>query len=407
VVSFLLVRNARGLQSPTTRPSEATSAASQPTTEPAGEPPPAKRSYRSTNALSARRAAEPVDYARPLDQFDIPNAENFKWLIFGLEHRTRFEIRDDNYRQDLAHDSLFLLRSRAFVGIQEIIDPLRFGVEFQDAREFSSIFPENTSNVDEYDLLQGYGELFFRDLFGKDEPLRLQAGRMSLDYVDRRLRTRNGFRNTTNTFDGFRLVLGQQNADWELDLSAVQPVVIRPEQFNKPDEQRWLYSMAGYWRRWSQIITLEPYYFVLDEQRVGWRARNVQLHTPGIHAFGPIGETGLDWDVDFAYQFGRNQYENQRAFATHGELGYNFKHPLEPRVAAWINFATGDRSPEDAVNNQFDSLFGSNTAFYGWNEFFTWENMINPVLECRVVGSGNTRLSAYYRTFWLASDRDS
>ncbi|NDH69672.1 MAG: hypothetical protein EBY22_17605, partial [Gammaproteobacteria bacterium] len=37
---------------------------------------------------------------------------------------------------------------------------------------------------------------------------------MAFDAVDRRLITRNRNRNTTNTFDGFRLRLGDETLPW-------------------------------------------------------------------------------------------------------------------------------------------------------------------------------------------------
>ena len=84
-----------------------------------------------------------------------------------------------------------------------------------------SDFPETDRDVDETDLLQAYGELYFKDTLGADRPLRFQFGRMSFDYVGRKLIGRNRWRNTTNSFEGFRLQLGQQSSDWQLNFLAV------------------------------------------------------------------------------------------------------------------------------------------------------------------------------------------
>lgn len=365
------------------------------------------RKYRTSLAVSAKREPEPPSYVRPVSELGLPATEGLNWLLMGIEHRSRFEIRDDDYRNALTRDSLFVMRSRAFVGIRDVLDPFRFGVEFQDSREFGSQFPNSTRNVNEYDFLQAYAELFFKDAFGKDEPLRLMAGRMAIDYVDRRLRTRNGFRNTTNAFDGFRIVAGQQKADWEIDAFAVQPVVIDTEHLDRPDEERWLYGVAGAWRRWSDVITLEPYYFVLDEDFKGWNAADVEIHTWGLHVFGPIGESGFDYDLDAAFQYGRNRGQLHRAMAFHAELGHTFKIDWEPRLAGWINYATGDRAPGDGVSERFDSLFGSSTGFYGFNEFSTWQNVISPSTELRVHPMKKMIVSLFYRTYWLASDQDA
>ncbi|MEE8170502.1 MAG: alginate export family protein, partial [Phycisphaerae bacterium] len=267
-----------------------------------------------------------------------------------------------------------------------------------------SDFPRSGSNVNEADLLQAFGELFFEDAFGEGRPLRFQAGRLSIDYVDRRLRSRNGFRNTTNSFDGFRVQIGSRESDWEIDAFAVQPVARNPNRFDHPDEERWFYGVAGAWRRWSSIITLEPYYFVLDEDRS--RQRDVELHTFGLRGYGPIGQSGFDYDFDAALQYGRNQGLNHRAYAAHAELGYTFERPWDPRLAAWINYASGDRQPNDSVSGRFNPLFGSSHGMYGFSDMFNWQNIINPAMGVQFQPTDQTRCAVIYRGYWLASKKD-
>ena len=109
---------------------------------------------------------------------------------------------------------LFLLRSRAYLGVKEILDPLRGAVEFQDSRRYNGHFPRDDRDWNEYDLLQAYGELYFKGALGEDprkqqRPIRFRAGRMAYEVLDRRFIARNEWRNTTNTFEGFRINFGQ------------------------------------------------------------------------------------------------------------------------------------------------------------------------------------------------------
>lgn len=224
-----------------------------------------KSFYVRSKGFGARIESEPPPYVRPLSKYEWLDAKDIDWLDFGIEQRTRWEYRDDNYREaDLTKDTEFLLRTRVYLGIREVFDPFRFAIEFQDSRQFGSDFPETNRDVDENDLLQAYGELYFKDALGDDRPLRFQFGRMAFDYIDRKLVARNRWRNTTNSFDGFRMQLGQKDNDWQLDFLAVQPVVRGLRTFDQPDEERWFYGVIGAWRRWSKYVTLEPYYLVLD-----------------------------------------------------------------------------------------------------------------------------------------------
>lgn len=366
-----------------------------------------KSYYFKPKSAATARMKEPVDYARPLSELLSVESEPMSWVLFGVEQRTRFEIFDDDYANDLERNTPFLLRSRAFLGVQKVLDPLRFGVEFQDSRQFNSISPQSTKDVDENDLLQAYAELYFEDLLGPGEPLSFQFGRLAVDYVDRRLRSRNGFRNTTNAFDGFRLHLGDMDALWELDVFAVQPVEIRTVQPDRSDEEQWFYGVAGAWRGWAPTVTIEPYYFALDVDNKGYNASDVDLHTFGARFYGDIPNSSLDYDVDAALQYGRNEGLSQRAFAIHSELGYTFSHSWRPRLAAQFNYASGDGSPNDGAGNRFDGLFGARHAFYGFTDYFVSENLIQPALELRFHPDDKTEAGGFYRVIWLASAKDA
>ncbi len=361
--------------------------------------------YKS-KAWGARLETEPPGYVKTLDQFGIAGLEDLDWLEFGLEHRTRFEYRSDYRRPNLEDDEQFLLRSRVYLGIRNILDPLRLVIEFQDSRQFYSDFPERNRDVDEADFLQAFGELYFKDALGEGHPVQFRAGRMSLEYIDRRLVARNRWRNTTNAFDGFRLRLGRPSTDWQFDIFAVQPVERRMTARDHPDEERWFYGLVGAWRPWSQYITLEPYYFVLDEDRKDPDRGDREIHTLGLHAFGPIGDTSFDYDFDTAFQFGEDGRRRQRAFAVYGEAGYTFPHAWKPRVSASVAYASGDRDPDDGLSERFDRLFQTGHS-YSTSDLFSGQNIISPKIRLTLRPTSKLRLDTSYGAYWLASDSDA
>ncbi len=405
----ILFASGSGLLAQTSRPAQAQPGEAQADTAPlpkesdAGTKNPAPY---TSKAWGVRLDTEPPGYVKTLDKSGIPGLEKLDWLEFGLEQRTRFELRRDNRRPDLENDHQFLLRSRVYLGVREILDPFRFGIEFQDSRQFHSDFPERNRDVDEADFLQAFAELYFEDALGNGYPLQLRAGRMTLEYVDRRLVGRNRWRNTTNSFDGFRLRLGQPSTEWQFDFFAVQPVERRMTSPDRADEERWFYGLVGAWRGWSKHVTLEPYYFILDEDRKDREQADREIHTLGLHVFGPVGDTRFDYDLDTAFQFGEDGERRQRAFALYGEVGYTFEHAWKPRLSLSTLYASGDRDPDDNRSERFDRLFEA-THPYSITDLFAWQNSISPKIRLTIRPTSKLRVDTSYGAYWLASDSDA
>ncbi len=376
-----------------------------------GKEHPIKDFFKASKADGVNARPQPPAYVKTMDKhaanYGLKGLESLSWLEFGIEHRTRFEYRDDDYRNGLTDQHQYLLRSDVYIGIRDIWDPLRFGFEFQDSRQFEAGFDDNVADVDKYDILQGFAELYFKDAFGPEQPLSFRVGRQTMDLANRRQVARNGFRNTTNAFDGFRLTLGQKKNPWQVDVIAVMPVERLLEQPDRPDEERWLYGFVYTWRGWSDVITIEVFYFVLDEDRNDPALLDREVHSLGTHVFGPIGKTGLDYDADFDWQFGNDGDFTRRAFATHGELGYSFKWAWKPRLAVFCNYATGDPdvSARDHMAERFDPMFGDGTG-YGYFQIQRLENLINPAVRLTLKPHEKLDFDAYYRGYWVAADED-
>lgn len=386
-------------------PAESVEAA--PASQPA-EPEPEPRNYHVPSpGYGTRGETEPPRYVRTLSKTGLPGTEDLDWLDFGIDHRMRFEYRDDDYRRsDLVLDTPFLLRSRAYIGVHDAFDPLRFAFEFKDARWENSQFPDTDRDVNENEIIQAIGELYFADALGPDRPFRFQVGRFAFDYLDRRLISRNPWRNTVNNFDGFRVILGQQSNDWQLDILAMQPVERRVRQRDRTDEEEWFYAIIGQWRRWSEYITLQPYYLIRDQDRKDPDRDDREIHTLALRGYGYIGDSGFDYDFDVAWQFGKDGDRKHRALGFAAELGYTFRHEWKPRLSGSIGYASGDRKPDDGVNERFDRNFGFARPWSS-NDYFLWENLITPKVRLELQPHKNVWFEVGYHGYWLASDTDS
>lgn len=352
-----------------------------------------------TRSAAANRIAEMPDYAHALGGAD--------GLEFGIESRTRYEIRDHDYRAGLVADDAFVTRNLLYLGVKEVLDPLRLAFELQDSRRFFSDLPSAPNVVDPLEPLQAYAQLYFDDVVG-NAPLGISLGRMAFDWVDRRLIARNRNRNTINAFDGLRLRLGDENAPWEIDAIAVRPVTRSVENLDSSADDRMLYGLAGYWRGWSPHVVLEPYWLWLDQREAGTTAQRRNLHTFGLHAFGQWGRSSAwDYDLSLAGQWGRSGGLSHRGFAGHWEVGRTWDAAWKPRLALWLNYASGDGNPADGGNQRFDPLFGATYSFYGFSGYTVWQNVINPAVRLSVQPGERLKAELIYRVNWLASSTDA
>lgn len=399
--------------------------------------------YVERRSYGTGRETEPPRYVKQANKTwlnDIDGLEDLSWLDIGLDYRARFESRDNDFRRNRdTSDEPILLRTRAFVAIKDILDPLRFTLEVEDARRNNSQFTRDfdTRDVNYVEPIQAYAELFFKetplgkDGLGNDRPISIKAGRHAFEYLDRRLLARNEWRNTTNNFQGIRASIGQQKNDWQVDLLALKPVQRLTNQLDEVDHSQDLYGVIGDWRRWSDIVTLQPYYLRLkqDGDSVELDANGKaalantkidrDIHTAGIRAYGVVGKTGWDYDVNYAKQWGKQERRagngnfiadlDHDAYAYNLEAGYTFTHAWKPRLSASYGFASGDKNQTDTGNERFERLFGFARPWSN-NDYFQMENISAPKVrvefEPKLSFIEGLKVDAGYSWYRLDSARD-
>lgn len=365
----------------------------------------------TTRAVGANRSPDRPAYAHPLQETARTNGwsamEAVDWLDAGVNARFRYEIRDADYRTPgLVNDDALFSQTLVYLGIRNVVDPLRLAGEFQDSRRMLSD-RLSTPNEENYtEVIQAHADLYFADALD-GQSLTAMAGRMTMDVVDRRLVARNRFRNAITSFDGFRFRLGEEKKPWEVDAFAMRPVERNTDGFDESNNSSWLYGVTGYWRAGSPGIEVEPYWLWLDQKARQGVPLQRSLHTFGFHVFGLWDEGHWDYDGSFAGQLGETRNLPQRAWAAHAESGYTWKVPWRPRLGLWMNYASGDHDPGDGMQQRFDPLFGATFAAYGYTGYFTWQNIMDPAIRFSVQPTDRLRAELIYRGYWLASDRDA
>jgi hypothetical protein len=382
--------------------------------------------YVPVRSYGLLRDTEPPSYAKQLNKTWLNDKESLKgvdWIDLGLEYRLRYEYRDNDYRrQKETLDEPFLQRTKFYAAVKSIFDPFRATVELQDSRRFNSQFLPDNRDINNFDMIQGYGELYLNDALGTDDlgnvrPLSVKAGRMAFDLSDRRLIARNEWRNTTNSFQGLRATLGQQKSDWQAELFALQPVIRFIDSGDKADQAQWLYAAVGDWRRWSKIVFLQPYYYLLQQNgsKVEYGSdgkpaaasakKNREIHTLGLRGFGVVGSTGLDYDLNYAKQWGRDGALGHDAYAYNLEAGYSAELPLKPRFSWSFGFVSGDKNPTDGSSQRFERLFGFARPWSN-NDYFQMENIVTNKLRVEFSPLEKLKVDLGVSSYNLASATD-
>jgi hypothetical protein len=413
--------------------------------------------YKSPRSYATTRDPDPPKYVHRASETALASfsggkaGESLKWLEIGLDHRTRFEYRENDFRAKRpGTDTPILHRTRLYLGIKEVLDPFRLAVEVQDSRRSRGWadrpVPES-DEVNEFQVIRLYGELFSdhilpEDALGNERPLSLRYGIHNFEFLDRRLIGNNQWRNTANTFQGFHAAIGQDSNDWQLDLLALQPLNRLKHDWDRPVDPKYLYGLIGHWRGWSKWITLEPFYLQFQQSRFigsdGKANTERQIHVPGLRAYGFLGKSGFDFDLNIIPQFGKKAAiresdlgpgnnknkdtraeETIRAFGATAEVGYTWEsHAWKPRLSAFYGYASGDRNanPEldgskpnapawDTTDNRFERLYGFQRPWSA-NDYIVFENISAPKLRLEARPAANLRVDLGYSGYWLASGTD-
>ncbi len=414
--------------------------------------------YVERRSYGTQKETGPPRYVKQLNKTwlkDYDALADIDWLDIGFEYRARFEHRDNDFRRSQQNiDEPLLLRSRAYIGLKNILDPFRFAVEVQDSRRNHSDYTRNndTRDIDKADFLQAYLELYYKDsIFGKDDlgnsrPFWIRGGRLAWEAVDRRLIARNEWRNTTNTFQGVRANIGDKKNDWQLEVFGVQPVQRFTDQLDQVDHSQNFYGAIFDWRGWSEYVSVQPYYFLLKQEggQVKYDAngnvysdRSVysatqqsqaqidrEIHTAGLRVFGVVPGTQWDYDASYIKQWGEQQRfisnaigyidVDHEAHAYNAEVGYTFKHLWKPRISAFYGVATGDRTTPSGndftANQRFDRLFGFARPWSN-DDYIQMENIRTPKVrlefEPKLAWLDNVKVDTGFSWYRLdsASDR--
>ncbi|MCC6766774.1 MAG: alginate export family protein [Deltaproteobacteria bacterium] len=352
------------------------------------------------------------------------------WLSLRLEHRSRFEHLQNDFRSGSAGKDETAAVLRTLLAAELHIQRLSAGVEIEDSRAYADDqTPLNTTAVDALEVLQAYLGWRQANAFRAGDQLALTAGRMTIDLGSRRLVARNEFRNTINAFTGLDLQWTSPGRH-VIRGFATMPVVRLPTdperledneiELDQENDRTALWGLFYASPALYADARLEAYVVgIMEGDRHDAPSANRRLATPGFRILRPPATGRLDFQLESMLQAGESRAStaakdtrdlDHLAFSIHASTGYRFDAPWTPRLVLQYDVASGDSSPNDRDNNRFDPLFGARrfelgpTSLYG---ALARSNLNSPGLRLEVAPRSDVDAFVAYRPTWLEADRDA
>ncbi len=341
--------------------------------------------------------------------------------------RARIEAIDSQFRPDAANsDQLLSLRTTLFAEYHA--DPIRIGAEFHDARGYlqERNSSADTGVVNALEFSQYYIGLDLGAALGKRSETSLILGRQTMMLGSGRLVSRQGFRNSMNSYTGLRLERRAPGgrrlvAFWTMPnvrLPAdAESILDNAVQWDRETSDLQLFGVFNA-QPVGQTLLLEAYVYGLAERDApGFATRNRHLVTPGVRFTHTPQKGGIDLEIEAMAQFGSARASmsatdtadrDVRAYGVHGQVGYRWDGGWKPRLAGFFDYFTGDRGT--GALNRFDFLYGGRRFEFGPTALFgpvSRSNLFSPGVRVEAHPSERLSLMGNFRLLRLDSATDS
>lgn len=322
------------------------------------------------------------------------------WMSFGGEMRDRVErwenfnfIPDDN-------DTLNLWRILVHADLH-FSDYVRLFVGVKSALASNPSVPDDVlgTYIDEFALQQ-----LFLELHPLDDPTLffIRIGRQEIAFPRYRLITLAPWSNVMRTWDGFSGIY--ENDNLKLTGWALQIVDVRESRRNPSFASDSLFGVYGnykgltlnydfYWifDHVKDLLFQGPTLTNLDERQLDNRS------TVGFRVFEK--DKTLNYDFEFAYQFGRWGIKSIDAFMLGASWSYGFEHYfLSPTLFWGYDYATGGKSNGDTLHT-FYKLEQAGHLYLGFVDAIGRQNINSPNIGLSLKPKSDMLLSFAYHYF--------
>jgi Alginate export len=300
---------------------------------------------------------------QPLTEHALP-----RWMTLDGELRSRTE--DQSAINLLPGQSKFYELERVTGGME--IRPtswLSTYVQFHDLHALGLPLKYTAANMrDTFDFRQAYVEFHYK-------PVKFFAGRQLLNFGNERVIGISDWTQTSRSFDGFDLRIGDKN---RVDLFSASVVNIFPTSLDMHSGGLNYHGIYASINSWIPRTTLEPFVLVkamprvLSQQNISGTETEV---TPGLRAQGFPGRN-IDYDVTGTLQRGSYSNDSIHAGSLLAKAGYMATFlPWKPHLQGEYDYATGNTHRDPERIGTFDQQYPSNHNAFGLVDLFGFQNI--------------------------------
>lgn len=336
------------------------------------------------------------------------------WMEFSLSQRTRFESSSHPWHagQSSNTNQQVPMQSRVRLGANNE----NFGLIFegQDSRtNFNA--PNDFAGgalINTFDVLQLFTSASLKNIAETGVRGDVDVGRFTMDLGSSRLIGRNGFENTTFSFEGGHVAFSVENL-WRLRTFLMSPVQRYLNQADESSRNRLMWGV-DFEAKPTNWLNSEWYYIGVNDNKTaihkafsvfGTRAYLKPIQTAKLEQkFG-----ALDYDFETTVEIGEAGEKDFFAYYGHAEIGYTFNATWFPRLMAEYDYSSGTKNPDGKMNNTFDRLQGLRT-----NLFVT--SLFGPMFQSNLEYGGlrlvvqpleNVKVNLKHHVWYLADGADA
>ena len=300
---------------------------------------------------------------QPFHNSDIP-----KWMTLDMELRGRTE-EQTSLGYVSGKDRLYEL-TRVWGGMTVLpTNWLTFYAQFMDLHALGLPLQDTAANMrDTFDLRQGYLDFH-------SKPVQFIVGRQELRIGDERVVGISDWTNTSRTWDGFYMRVGNVN---QLNLFSTSVVTVHPTSLDTHGAGLSFHGVQAKLATYVRHTTIEPFVLVHALPRVTSQQGVVGSQTEVT--FGSYYETKLPlgFDSSGTGDLQRGSYSNDSIHAGAAIVrgGYGTKRlPWQPHLEAEYDYATGSPHTNTDRIGTYDQEYPSNHNAFGLVDLFGFQNI--------------------------------
>jgi hypothetical protein len=314
---------------------------------------------------------------QPVHSRDIPS-----WMTLEMELRGRTE-EQTSLGYISGKDRLYEL-TRVWGGVT--VKPtnwLTVYSQFMDLHALGLPLRDTAANMrDTFDLRQGYLDFHYK-------PVQLIVGRQELRIGDERVVGISDWTNTSRTWDGFYMRIGNVN---QLNVFSTSVVAVHPTSLDTHGAGLTFHGVQAKLATYVPHTTIEPFVLIRALPRVTSQQSVAGSETEVT--FGSYYETKLPsgFDSSGTGDLQRGSYSNDSIHAGAAIIrgGYGTKRlPWQPHLEVEYDYATGNQHTNPDRVSTYDQQYPSNHNAFGLVDLFGFQNIKQDRLNLQFTPRSN------------------